>query len=72
MDFFLETVTLALFILLAFFTLHALLLLVIDTFRALRAVFNLRRVSRLTYPPLGHTQNVIMSESQTKQSETDS
>lgn len=63
MDFFV-TIAFALFILLAFFTLHALLLLVIDTFRALRAVFNLRRVSRLTYPPLGHAQNATMSESQ--------
>jgi hypothetical protein len=71
MDFFV-TIGFALFILLAFFTLHAVLLLVIDTFRALRAVFNLRRVYRLTYPPLGHAQNVIMSESQTKQGETDS
>jgi hypothetical protein len=72
MDFFVETMTFALFILLAFFTLHALLLLVSDTFRALRAVFKLRRVATLTYPPLGYAQNVIMSGSQTKQSETDS
>jgi hypothetical protein len=63
MDFFI-TIAFALFILLAFFTLHALLLLAIDTFHALRAVFNLQRVSRLTYPPLGHAQNAIMSESQ--------
>lgn len=47
MDFFVETIALILFIVLALFTLHALLLLVSDTFRALGAVYNSQRVSKL-------------------------
>jgi hypothetical protein len=64
MEFVVETIALVLFILLCLFTLHAILLLVSDTFRSLGVVFNLRRVYKLRYPPLGHAQNIKMPEPQ--------